>query len=106
MSVISKVKRVIGELLSTVELYNIQIKTKWIKSKRNVLADSLSRDLWILHPEIILSDDLYRIICKDMNFFPEIDLFSNGINTKCERFYSKLHGLASFLSGHVNIYFE
>ena len=68
----------------------MEIQTKWIKGEHNTIADSLSRDFSHFHPETTLSDHLYHLICTEMEFFPIIDLFSNGVNTKCKEFCSSI----------------
>ena len=54
------------------------------------MADSLSRDFGSIHPEVTVDDNLFNLICTEMNFFPEVDLFSNGFNSKCKRFCSSI----------------
>ena len=93
----------IKELLDITNQYNIQILTKWIKGKSNTIADLLSRDLGYIHPDTSLSDNLYNLICSDMNFTPHIDLFSNGFNSKCTKFCSSLPNLKAISNNAFNI---
>ena len=93
----------IRELLNIMRDYNIQIVTKWIKGTLNTIADSLSRDLNLFHPEICLNDTLFKLICSDMNLTPEIDLFSNGLNSKCTRFCSSLPNPNAICNNALNI---
>ena len=93
----------IRDLLTIMDHYNIEIQTKWIKGKNNILADSLSRDFGYINPETTLNNDLYNLICSEMDFFPEIDLFSNGFNSKCVRFCSSIPNSNAISNNALNI---
>ena len=93
----------IKELLEIMEKFNIQIRTRWIKGTNNILADSLSREAGNLHPEVSLSNSLYNLICKDLKIFPEIDLFTDGLNSKCIRFCSSVPNPNSICINAFNI---
>ena len=96
----------IYDLLNIMEQYNIEIQTKWIKGKVNIMADSLSRDFGNIHPETTLNNNLYELICSEMDFYPEIDLFSNGFNSKCTRFCSSIPHTNAISSNALNISWE
>ncbi|XP_068243364.1 uncharacterized protein [Palaemon carinicauda] len=93
-------------LLNIKGKYNIDIQTKWIKGKCNVIADSLSRDFGSIHPEATLDDNLFNLICTDMNFSPEIDLFTNGFNSKCKRFCSSVPNTKAISNNALHISWE
>ena len=93
----------IKDLLDITHNFNIQIQTKWIKGLENTLADSLSRSFDNIHPETTLNNEFFNVICSDMNFFPDVDLFSNGLNSKCEKFCSSAPNDNAISNNALNI---
>lgn len=96
-------QEIIKDFLDILYQNNISIHTKWIKGKDNTLADTLSRNFNDFHPETSLSDELFHLICSDMSFSPEIDLFSNGFNSKCKRFCSSSPNENAISNNALNI---
>lgn len=93
----------ISELILLKRKHNIQIHTRWIRGKNNRIADSLSRDFSPIHPETTLNEQFYKQICTEMNFFPKIDLFSNGFNSKCTNFCSSIPHAKSISNDALSI---
>lgn len=67
---------------------NLFISATYIKSKDNVVADSLSRGE-SYNSEWMLGKTYYDIICGHFGV-PEIDLFASYLNYKCKNYYSFL----------------
>lgn len=76
------------------EKKNIHLEASYIKSKKNVIADYLSR-LDNPDTELALSQEAFSIITRNFGK-PEIDLFASFSNRKCDGYISRFPEVQAF----------
>ena len=76
------------DLFKILSRYNIQIHQSYIKGSDNLLADSLSREQQVIPMELEISSVVLNRIFRELNLYPEVDLFASHLNHKVRQFFS------------------